>query len=207
MLGKNTAVMAIFNGQSDVRTVMDRLTGSGFMATDVSVLMAESKGTNDFAHVKDTKAPEGATAGGATGAIVGGTLGWLVGAGTLALTGFGPLIAAGPILASLVGMGAGGAVGSMTGALIGMGIPEYEAKRYDGYIRKGKALVSVHCESSDEVAKATRVLKECGGEDIASRNEESAKSQRSDKSDIGRSPSDMAPPRVDSSDVRRDIGF
>lgn len=173
MTGKNTAVMALYPDSFAVEKAVDSLKTHGFRSTDVSVLLADNRGTRDFAHKKDTKAPEGTTAGVATGAVVGGTLGWLAGIGALAIPGFGPLIAAGPIVGALAGAGAGGAVGGLTGALIGMGIPEYEAKRFEGMIKEGKALLSVHCDSSDWINKAKEVLEATGGKDIASRNEES----------------------------------
>lgn len=174
MAGKNTAVMAIFQDETAVEYAVNQLRSHGFRSTDVSVLLADSKGTRDFAHKRDTKAPEGATTGGATGAAVGGILGWLAGIGALAIPGLGPLIAAGPIVAALAGAGVGGALGGLTGALIGMGIPEYEAKRYEGMIKEGKALISVHCDSHDWVKKAKEVLENAGGTDIASRHEESS---------------------------------
>jgi hypothetical protein len=171
MAGKNTAVMGIFRNRSDVEHVVDRLKEEGFRNTDISVLMADNVGTRDFAHEKETKMPEGTTTGVSAGAVIGGTLGWLLGVGTLAIPGLGPFIAAGPIMALLAGAGAGGALGGVVGALIGMGIPEYEAKRYEGLIKEGKALVSVHCDNSAWVDKAKDVLKACGGADIASQSE------------------------------------
>lgn len=197
MAGKNTAVMAIFQDETAVSYAVDQLRANGFRSTDVSVLLADNKGTKDFAHKRDTKAPEGATTGGTTGAAVGGILGWLAGVGALAIPGLGPLIAAGPIVAALAGAGVGGALGGLTGALIGMGIPEYEAKRYEGMIKEGKALISVHCDSQEWVKKAKEVLEASGGSDIASRNEESTDkysdfdrpvSRTSVEADIGRTP-------------------
>lgn len=197
MAGKNTAVMAIFQDEVAVDYAVDQLRANGFRNTDVSVLLADNKGTKDFAHKRDTKAPEGATTGGTTGAAVGGILGWLAGVGALAIPGLGPLIAAGPIVAALAGASVGGALGGLTGALIGMGIPEYEAKRYEGMIKEGKALISVHCDSQEWVKKAKEALEAAGGTDIASRNEESADkytdfdrpvSRTSVESDIGRTP-------------------
>lgn len=197
MSSKHTAVMAIFQDETAVTYAIDQLRAKGFRSTDVSVLLADNKGTKDFAHKKDTKAPEGATTGGTTGAAVGGVLGWLAGVGALAIPGLGPLIAAGPIVAALAGAGVGGALGGLTGALIGMGIPEYEAKRFEGMIKEGKALISVHCDSHEWVKKAKDVLDAAGGLDIASRNEESTDkysgfdrplSRTSVDADIGRTP-------------------
>jgi hypothetical protein len=123
---------------------------------------------------KGTKAPEGATAGAGSGAVIGGALGWLAGTGALAIPGLGPFIAAGPIMAALAGIGVGGAIGGFTGALVGMGIPEYEAKRYEGRLQKGGILLSVHCDTSEEIDEAKEIMKRTGGEDISSTSESSA---------------------------------
>src|ERR1700726_1110574 len=168
MAGKNTAVFGIYSEYAGVENGVDALRAAGFRNTDISVLFPENVGTKDFAHKKETKAPEGATTGAGTGALIGGGLGWLVGIGALAIPGLGPFIAAGPILAALAGAGVGGAVGSLTGALVGMGIPEYEAKRYEGLVKKGGILLSVHCDSSEWVKKAKDTLKATGAEDISS---------------------------------------
>jgi hypothetical protein len=133
--------------------------------------MADTDTSREFATEKNTKAPEGTTTGVGVGGVVGGTLGLLAGIGALAIPGVGPLIAAGPIMGALAGLGVGGAVGGLVGALIGLGIPEYEAKRYEGRVKDGGILVSVHCDSSDEVSRAKDVLKQAGGEDIASSGE------------------------------------
>jgi hypothetical protein len=153
---------------------VDRLIHAGFVNDDVSVLMSDVRGTKDFAHEKATKAPEGTAVGVTTGGVVGGTLGLLAGIGALAIPGVGPLIAAGPIMGALAGLGVGGAVGGLVGALVGMGIPEYEAKRYEGRVKDGGVLLSVHCDTSDEISRAKVLLKETGAEDIASSGEESA---------------------------------
>src|SRR6185369_4900227 len=137
---------------------VDALKGADFRNSDISVLFPESTGTKDFAHEKNTKAPEGATAGAGTGALLGGALGWLAGIGTLAIPGVGPLIAAGPIMAALAGAGVGGAVGGIAGGLIGLGLPEYEAKRYEGRINKGGILLSVHCDDSEWTKKAKEIM-------------------------------------------------
>src|SRR5712672_1312504 len=134
MAGKNTAVFGIYPSQAAVEGAVDALRDAGFRNTDISVLFPENVGTKDFAHEKGTKAPEGVAAGATSGAVVGGALGWLAGIGALAIPGVGPLIAAGPIIAALTGVGVGGAVGGITGALVGLGIPEYEAKRYEGRV-------------------------------------------------------------------------
>ena len=175
MAAKNTAAFGIFPTRSAAETAVDRLNAAGFSYDDVSVLMADNDSARDFATEKHTKAPEGTTTGGVVGAAAGGTLGLLAGIGALAIPGVGPLIAAGPIMATLAGLGVGGAVGGLVGALVGAGIPEYEAKRYEGRVNDGGILVSVHCETSGEIARAKEVLKESGGEDIASSGEASAK--------------------------------
>src|SRR6185436_6597798 len=138
------------------------------------VLMADNQGSKDFAHEKNTKAPEGTTTGVAAGGAVGGTLGLLAGIGALAIPGVGPLIAAGPIMGALAGLGAGGALGGVLGALAGMGIPEYEAKRYEGRIREGGILLSVHCDNSEWTSKAKDILNHTGAEDVASAGEAGA---------------------------------
>jgi hypothetical protein len=173
MANKNTAVFGIFKTEDGAERAVDLLLRAGFSNSDISALLPDNETTRAFAHEKHTKAPEGTTAGATTGGIVGGTLGLLAGIGALAIPGVGPLIAAGPIVAALAGAGAGGAVGGLLGALVGMGIPEYEAKRFEGAVKNGGTLVSVHCDYSDEIATAKRVLKEAGGEDIASSGEES----------------------------------
>src|ERR1700751_216025 len=168
MAGKNTAVFGIYSTYEGVESAVDVLKSAGFRNTDISVLFPENTGTKDFAHEKGTKAPEGATAGGTTGAILGGALGWLAGIGALAIPGLGPFIAAGPIVAALAGVGAGGAVGGLTGALIGGGIPEYEAKRYEGRIKAGGILISVHCDDWEWTKRAKDILTRTGAEDVSS---------------------------------------
>jgi hypothetical protein len=136
--------------------------------------LPDTRSTKEFAHVKETKAPEGTAAGVTTGGVIGGTLGVLAGIGALAIPGVGPLIAAGPIMAGLAGLGVGGAVGGLVGALVGMGIPEYEAKRYEGRVKNGGTLLSVHCDTSAQVSRAKELLKSSGAEDISSTGESSA---------------------------------
>jgi hypothetical protein len=181
MAGKNTAVFGIYQTYEGVESAVDALKTAGFRNTDISVLFPENVGTKDFAHEKGTKAPEGATTGAGTGAVVGGALGWLAGIGALAIPGVGPFIAAGPIMAALAGVGVGGAVGGIAGALIGMGIPEYEAKRYEGRVKKGGILLSVHSDNSDWTKKAKEVLERTGAEDVSSSGEASADFQKTNK--------------------------
>src|SRR5438876_4174531 len=145
----NKAVFGLYTTRRQVENAVDELKAQGFRSTDISVLFPENVGTKDFAHEKGTKAPEGAATGAGTGAVIGGALGWLAGIGALVIPGLGPFIAAGPIMAALSGMGVGGAVGGITGALIGMGIPEYEAKRYEGRVKQGHLLLSVHADDSE----------------------------------------------------------
>ena len=180
MAGKNTAVFGIYKSYSAADAAVDALRGSGFRNTDISVMLPENAGTKDFAHEKGTKAPEGATTGAGTGAVLGGALGWLAGIGALAIPGMGPFIAAGPIMAALAGVGAGGAVGGLGGALIGMGIPEYEAKRYEGRVSKGGILLSVHSDDSDWTKKAKQILEATGAEDISSTGESKADYENTD---------------------------
>jgi hypothetical protein len=181
MAGKNTAVFGLYRNRMAVENTVDSLKLAGFRNTDISVLFPENAGTKDFAVEKGTKAPEGATAGAGTGAVVGGALGWLAGIGALAIPGVGPFIAAGPIVAALAGVGAGSVVGGITGALIGMGMPEYEAKRYEGRVKEGGILLSVHTDDSDWTKKAKDLLKRTGAEDISSTGESSADYSKTDK--------------------------
>jgi hypothetical protein len=173
MADKKTAVFGIYKTVGLAERAVDRLTGAGFSQNDISVLLPDNQSTKEFAHEKNTKAPEGTAAGVTTGGVVGGTLGLLVGIGALAIPGLGPFIAAGPIMGALAGLGVGGAVGGIIGALVGMGIPEYEAKRYEGRLKKGGVLLSVHCDTSGEISRAKELLTGTGAEDIASTGETS----------------------------------
>src|SRR5262245_58537236 len=181
MAGKNTAAFGIFDDRAAVEQAVGRLKAEGYRNTDISVLFPENRGTKDFAHEKHTKAPEGATTGAGTGVVIGGTLGWLAGIGSLAIPGIGPFIAAGPIMAALAGAGVGGTVGGLVGALVGMGIPEYEAKRYEGRIKTGGILLSVHCDNSEWTRKARQILEDSGAEDVSSTGESSADFSKSDR--------------------------
>ncbi|HEV8043445.1 MAG TPA: DUF3341 domain-containing protein [Bryobacteraceae bacterium] len=181
MSGKNTATYGIFRDTVELGGGLEALRAAGFRSTDISVLMPENVGSKDFVHKKETKAPEGATTGVASGAVIGGALGWLAGIGALAIPGLGPFIAAGPIMGLLAGAGAGGAVGGIAGALIGMGIPEYEAKRYEGRVKSGGILVSVHCDSSEWVKRAKTVLDQTGAEEIGTAGEAAADYAMSDR--------------------------
>ena len=169
---KSKAIFGIYKSRPDVERALGALRDAGFPSADVSVLLPENMGADQFTTEKATKAPEGATTGAGTGAVIGGALGWLVGIGALAIPGIGPLVAAGPIVAMLAGVGVGGAVGGFAGALIGMGIPEYEAKLYAGRLAKGGILLAVHAETAGEVTRAKEVLQATGAEDISSTTEE-----------------------------------
>jgi len=182
MAGKNTAVFGIYPTRTSAENAVDALKAANFRNTDISVLLPEGGGTKDFAHDKNTKAPEGATTGAGTGALLGGGLGWLLGIGALAIPGLGPFIAAGPIMAALAGAGVGGAVGGLTGALIGMGIPEYEAKRYEGRVKDGGILLSVHSDASEWTKKAKEILERTGAQDISSTGE--AAGEKGDKAQV-----------------------
>jgi hypothetical protein len=181
MTRKNTAAFGIFATREDVERAVDALRTAGYRNTDISVLYPVNVGTKDMAHTQSTKAPEGATAGAMTGAILGGALGWLAGIGSLAIPGLGPLIAAGPIMAALAGVGAGGAVGGIAGALVGMGIPEYEAKRYEGRVKNGGILLSVHCDDSDWTRKSKQILERMGAKDVSSTGEAASDVDASDR--------------------------
>ena len=174
MSNKNTAVFGIYRTATAAEMAVDQLLQSGFTNNAISVLLPDEKSTRDFAHEKATKAPEGTTTGVAAGGVVGGTLGLLAGIGALAIPGVGPFTAAGPIMGALAGLGVGGAVGGLIGALVGMGIPEYEAKRYEGRIKEGGVLLSAHCDTSEQITRAKNILKNSGAEDISSTGEASA---------------------------------
>jgi hypothetical protein len=170
---KNKAVFGIYATADQAERAVNALIEDGFLSEDVSVLMPDQRSTREFAHHKDTKAPEGTTAGVTAGGVVGGALGVLVGLGALAIPGLGPLLAAGPIVAGLAGLGAGGAVGGLIGALVGMGIPEYEARRYEGRVKDGGTLLSVHCDTAGDILRAREILTDTGAVDIASSTESS----------------------------------
>lgn len=181
MSAKNTAVFGIYQTRTAAEETVDALRQGGFRNTDISALLPDNVGTKDFAIEKNTKAPEATTTGAGSGAVIGGVLGWLTGIGLLVIPGVGPLLAAGPIVAALAGVGAGGVVGGVVGALVGFGIPEYEAKRYEGRVKHGGILLSVHCDDHDWVKKAEEILKRTGAEDIASSSEASADFGSSDR--------------------------
>src|ERR1700688_3105445 len=176
MAGKNTAVFGIYKNSMAAERSVDRLLEAGFSNNDISVLLPDSQSSKEFAHEKNTKMPEGTATGATAGGAIGGTLGLLAGIGSLAIPGVGPFIAAGPIMGALAGLGVGGAVGGMVGALVGMGIPEYEAKRYEGRVKDGGVLLSVHCNGSHDVARAKDLLKQSGAQDIASAGEKGVSS-------------------------------
>jgi len=178
---KNTAVYGIYRDRTQVESAVDRFIAAGFRAEDISVLLPENVGTKDFAHEKHTKMPEGTATGATAGGVVGGTLGLLAGIGALAIPGLGPFIAAGPIMGALAGAGAGGVVGGVVGALVGMGLPEYEAKRYEGRIKQGGILMSVHCDDADWTKRAKELMKQTGAEDISSTGEADADFAKTDK--------------------------
>jgi hypothetical protein len=178
---KNRVVYGIYHDRPQVEQAVDRFLVSGFRNEDISVLLPENVGTKEFAHEKHTKAPEGTATGAAAGGVVGGTLGLLAGIGAFAIPGLDPFIAAGPIMGALAGVGAGGVVGGVVGALVGLGIPEYEAKRYEGQIKNGGILTSVHCDNSDWVARAEELMKDTGAEDISTTGEASADYAKTDR--------------------------
>jgi len=156
---------------SQAETIIRNLKAAGFSGNDISVLMADKGGTKNFALEHNTKAPEGAATGAGTGAVLGGAFGWLAGIGALAIPGLGPFIAAGPIMAALSGAAVGGTVGGLTGALVGLGIPEVEAKKYEGQVKAGNSLISVHSEDRDEALRAQVIFEQAGAIDISSTDE------------------------------------
>ena len=167
------SVFCLATSRNQAEQIVDRLKTANFSNNDISVLFPDKETNRDFAHEKNTKAPEGAITGAGTGGALGGALGWLVGIGALAIPGVGPFIAAGPIMAALSGAAIGAAAGGVTGALIGMGIPELEAKRFEGKIKDGNILISVHAESSDEITRAKDIFKQAGAKDICTSGEAS----------------------------------
>src|SRR5262249_12443697 len=181
MAGKNTSAFGIFRTRAQAEEAIDTLMANGFRSTDISILLPGNLGTKDFGTEKSTKAPEGAATGAGTGALIGGARGLLAGIGALTIPGLGPFLAAGPIVSALAGAGAAGAAGGLIGALVGLGIPEYEAKRYEGLMRSGGILVSVHCDNSEWAGKAKDILERGGAEDISSSKEAAADYAQSDK--------------------------
>lgn len=167
------AVFCIARSEAAAKDIVEKLKVMGFSENDISVLFPDRSGTKDFAHEQHTKAPEGATTGGMVGAGAGGVLGWLAGIGTLMIPGIGPFLAAGPIMTALAGVAIGGATGGLIGALVGMGIPEFEAKRYEGKLREGNILISVHTSDAKERARAKDVFEIAGAEDISHTSEAS----------------------------------
>src|SRR5438309_10570920 len=161
------SVFCLSDNESQAERIVQDLKATGFSNNDISALLPDKSGTKDFAHEQNTKAPEGAATGAGTGGVLGGALGWLVGIGALAIPGVGPFIAAGPIMAALSGAAAGAALGGVTGALIGFGIPEYEAKRYEGKRKVGNLFISVHTDDSTERDRAKTIFEEAGAEDIS----------------------------------------
>ena len=180
-MAKNTAVFGIYKTQEGASRGVEALRAAGFRLTDVSALIPANSGTKDIAHELNTKAPEGTAVGATSGAVLGGALGWLAGIGLLAIPGLGPFIAAGPIMAALAGIGAGAVTGGVVGGLTGLGMPEYEAKRYEGLIKNGGTLLSVHCDDSDWAGRAKKILEATGAEDIASQSEASADTSVTDR--------------------------
>jgi hypothetical protein len=177
------SVLCLVDTESQADAIVGKLTSAGFSDNDISVLFPDKGSTRDFAHKKETKMPEGATVGASTGGVVGGTIGLLAGIGALAIPGLGPFIAAGPIMAALSGGAIGAGVGGLTGALVGLGIPEYEAKRYEGKVKEGGILISVHSESNDETGRAKDIFKEEGANDISSTGESHSDVKSKDVSD------------------------
>jgi hypothetical protein len=169
-----TSVVCISQSIDQASRIIASLRSAGFAERDISILMADRKGARDLGHEKHTKAPEGAAAGAGTGGVLGGTLGLLAGIGALAIPGVGPFIAAGPIMAALGGAAIGAAVGGLTGTLVGLGIPEYEAKRYEGKIVGGNVLIAVHTEDNEEEKRVRKIFEEGGAEDISSITERTA---------------------------------
>src|SRR3979490_2167769 len=165
------SALCLVDTEDQAEALVGKLRSAGFSENDISVLFPDKGSTRDFAHKKETKMPEGATVGASTGGAVGATIGLLAGIGSLGIPGLGPFIAAGPIMAALGGGSLGAGVGGLTGALVGLGMPEYEAKQYEGKVKEGGILISVHSESRDEMKRAKDIFKESGAHDISSTGE------------------------------------
>lgn len=170
----SNVIFCLADTEAQTERIINDLKGAGFLSTDISVLFPDRRGTHDFAYEHHTKAPEGAAAGVSSGGILGGVLGWLAGVGSLAIPGIGPFIAAGPIMAALSGAAVGAAVGGLIGTLVGMGIPEYEAKRYEGKLKEGNILISVHARTREERGRAKAIFENADAHDISSGTEEAA---------------------------------
>ena len=160
------SVFCIATSRDQADRIVDQLKAANFSNNDISALFPDKVTTRDFAHEKSTKAPEGAVAGAGTGGVIGGASGWIAGIGALAIPGVGPFIAAGPILAALSGAAVGAAVGGIAGGVIGLGIPEIEAKRYEGKVKEGNILLSIHTENSEEITRAKEIFTHAGAHDI-----------------------------------------
>lgn len=187
MSGKKEGVFGIYSTRAGAEDAVESLTRAGFPAANISVLLPESLGgPKNIGTEKATKAPEGTTTGVTVGGAIGGALGVLVGIGALAIPGLGPFIAAGPIVAGLAGLGVGGTVGGVTGALVGLGMPEFEAKRYEGRLKTGGILLSVHCDTSDEIKRAKELLKSTGAQDVSSAGESSVSAKERDAAKAAR---------------------
>lgn len=167
------SVIGIVESHIQAESLVTALQQAGHSMSDVSVLFPDKKGTHDFAHEHNTKAPEGAVAGAGAGGAVGGTLGLLAGIGALAIPGLGPFIAAGPLMAALSGAAAGAAIGGIGGALIGMGIPELEAKRYEGKVKGGNILVALHVRKDESLKTIKETFERAGATDVSVTDEAS----------------------------------
>jgi hypothetical protein len=174
MTRANTSIYGIYADQNSISEAVNSLKAVGFRTTDISILFPDNVGTKDFGHQKSSKAPEGAVAGGSAGAIVGSMVGWFAGMGTLAIPGLEPFAVAGPVMGMLSGLGVGMLLGAVTGGVTGATIPEYEAKRFAGRIRRGGILLSVHCDDADWSKTAVSTLKKTGARDIGASAEAKA---------------------------------
>jgi hypothetical protein len=167
MARKHTAVFGIYKVEDQAERAVDTLIAAGFPGSSISVLLPDTRSKRGFGHQENTRVPAGTAAGVTAGGVIGGTIGILAGVGALAIPGLGPLIAAGPIVAGLARAGVGGAIGGLVGALVGMGLPEYEATRYEGYMIDGGILLSVHCDATEQISRAKELVKGMGAVDVA----------------------------------------
>jgi hypothetical protein len=171
--------IGVFSTATQAEVGVDVLITAGIPSAGISVLLPEQHNTKSAAQSGPVSAakPHGtktatvATIGATGGGALFGSLAVLVGAGALAIPGIGPLIAAGPLMAGLAGLGVGGAIGGLAGALVGMGLQEDEARRYVSQVGGGRTLVVVHCDTPEETAKAKAALERAGPEEVSSTTE------------------------------------
>ncbi|MDO3411693.1 general stress protein [Saccharibacillus sp. CPCC 101409] len=136
-------IVGVFENEREASLAIQNLQSQGFTSDEISVVAKDRDDLRAIDEETGTKAPEGLAAGAATGGVLGGVTGLLAGVGALAIPGIGPILAAGPLAATLAGLAVGAGAGGLVGGLVGLGIPEDEAKEYEGYLDRGNILVLV----------------------------------------------------------------